>query len=125
MEKNAVFPGRPRMSVQEQLRPDGPLYEMSLRFKCDAGLDEVDAFLEHMCMAEKPVLQNALMLRVVQTVPFVPDEDTIRKYEDTLAGTRSNGAMIRKARFDGYDYIYAVRPPDAQAPGAEERGDGQ
>lgn len=113
-----------RLSVAGQNALDGPVrfYEMSMKFICDAVPAETADFLARMGFFETPVLPTALTATIRQTVPFVPDDDVLKRYAETLVGAKSNGLTIRSAAFAGYEWLYAVAPP--ASPKKEEEPDG-
>ena len=95
-------------------RQTGGLYEMSMRFRADTGLASLDETLKQAGFQEMPRAAGAATVRIAQTVPFIPDDDTIRKYEAIVGQAESAGGVsLSGAVFDGYDYIYAVKDPGA------------
>lgn len=112
-------------------QPRGMLYEMSIRFKADAGLKSMDGLLDACFPGERLSVKDALVLRMTQTVPFIPDPHTLEKYAAALqdAYSKNPEARISNVRFDGYDFLYAVEPrPERQpcarlADGAEDNTD--
>lgn len=98
-----------RLSAQNQ--PKDRLYEMSLRFICDAVPKDIADMLDFCGMQETPVIKNALTLRITQTINFIPDDNVIAAYMEMLTAENNNSnknTKITNIRFDGYDYIYAV-----------------
>lgn len=100
-----------RMSVKEQAA-NGQMYHMCLRFSARVGLKEINEFLRNCGSTDAPYTNETQMFRLEQTVPFIPDDDMLRSYEKTIAKSinEGNGALcVQYVKFDGYEYIYAVR----------------
>lgn len=56
------------------------------------------------------VPEGSATISVEQTVSFIPDDDAIRRYEEAIVGSMVNErAIVTKAHFTGYDYLYAVK----------------
>lgn len=104
-----------RLDVKDQ--PCGSLYDMSLRFVGNALPSDLNNLLAHCGMSEKLQIEKAVTLRITQTVPFIPDDKTIRNYAELLEASQNNSktsVKIVNLVFDGYDYLYAVRPADTE-----------
>lgn len=89
----------------------GMLYEMSIRFKAHAQSKQLNALLDGTGFPEKPTAMDAVVTRIVQTVPFIPDDETLAKYAQVIQdGKNGSGSdvLLTGNKFDGYDYIYAV-----------------
>lgn len=93
-------------------QPRNQMYEMSMRFKADAGIRAIDDMLSQCFPGEGlPRLQDALVLRMHQVVPFVPDDGMLAGYAKLLQdGYAKTDTVLSNVRFDGYDYLYAVEP---------------
>lgn len=91
-------------------QPRDRLYEMSIRFTGNAGIRAVDDMLSQCFPGEGlPRLQNAVTVRMRQTAPFIPDDETLAGYARIIQEAHSKGGTVLDGvRFDGYDYIYAV-----------------
>lgn len=110
-----------RLRARDQ--PAGCLYEMSMRFVGDASPNALNDMLAGCGMQERLVVQRAVTLRVTQTVPFIPDDETIGRYAEALASTHADaktGIAVTNVRFDGYDYLYSVRPLLPDKPGGAD-----
>lgn len=123
------IPERMKADVPNQTKPRNPdilpvaeqsrnqLYAMSIRFKADAGIRSMDELLDMCFPGERASLKDGLTLRITQTIPFIPDVLTLEKYAAALQDgyERSNNKIrLSNIRFDGYDYLYAVRPETEQ-----------
>lgn len=95
-------------------QPRTMLYEMSIRFKADAGLKTLDGMLDACFPGERISVKDGLVLRMTQTVPFIPDPHTLEKYAKILedAYSKNPEARVSNVRFDGYDFLYAVAPAE-------------
>lgn len=104
-----------RLSVAGQNALDGPVrfYEMSMKFTCDAVPAQTADFMAQMGFFETPLLPTALTATIRQTVPFIPDDEVLKRYAETLVGAKSNGLTIKSAKFAGYEWLYAIEPPVA------------
>lgn len=103
-----------RLDVAAQ--PKDRMYDMSIRFTADITFTDPDAM---QLIGGNPALRGALKLRVDQTVPFIPDRETLQKYAKILEETYEEPEHHIKAanvRFDGYNYIYAVGPDKTPGP---------
>lgn len=98
--------------VPPKEQPRSQLYHMSIRFKTDAGIKSLDELTDVCFPGQRVRAADALTLRMAQTVPFVPDEETLAKYAAAIEESyqTSKDAVISNVRFDGYDFIYAVTP---------------
>lgn len=100
-----------RLPVADQ--PKGTMYEMSMRFVGDAGLKSINDMLSYCGLQDRVIAEQAVTLRIEQVVPFIPDDDTIQKYIQVLTEAHAESKSeitVENIRFDGYDYLYAVRP---------------
>lgn len=97
---------------------------MSLRFKANAMnaamskiLNELNDFMQNVGCQDTYTIDADKMptitLTLDQTVPFVPDRDTIQKYINIMAEKLKNDKeiIVTNIQFDGYDYIYAIESP--------------
>lgn len=108
------------LPVSEQAG-SGMLYEMSIRLKADIGIKSIDAVIEACFPGQRPSLQDGLVLRMHQVVAFVPDDETLAAYARILEENYDPGdTRISNVRFDGYDYIYAIRKPETDSENADE-----
>lgn len=104
-----------RLTVEEQaelLNKNQPfLYRMKIRFKADAGINEINNILAQLGDEGKMLSRNAVTLTMEQTVPFVPDGTTLEHYAKVLQeGYSQKNVTLYNARFDGYEYLHAVVP---------------
>lgn len=107
-------------------QPKDRLYKMSIRFKGDMGDKTLDDMLGKCFPGETVSLKDAAILHIDQTVPFIPDDEALKKYADALAAGYSTGdKVVRNVRFDGYEYLYMVEPENGQdGPCAHKQKDG-
>ncbi len=92
-------------------QPKGVLYRMSLRFLMDVTDKDLEDLFGKSGIGETPYLEKAVVMRLEQTVPFIPDDEAIAKYAEILVKTtRTDSMVVKEAHFDGYDYIYAIAP---------------
>lgn len=100
------------MSVSEQ--PKDKLYRMSIKFVADLTPVKIADIMKDFGFDETPIFRKAITTRIVQTCPFIPDEETLGKYADILNGTQEGEFKLANATFDGYDYIYMVEPTNPE-----------
>lgn len=93
-------------------QPHDQLYHMSIRFKADAGVKALDELTDICFPGQRTRMSDAVTLRMTQTVPFVPDEETLAKYAAAIEESyqANETTVISNVRFDGYDFLYAVTP---------------
>lgn len=90
-------------------QPQNQMFEMSIRFIADIGLTELDEIAERVGIQEKIRAKDAVTLRITQTVPFIPDDELLAQYVETLQEIQNKkGVSISNLKFDGYDYLYAI-----------------
>lgn len=119
------MPEYKKLSVKEQ--GNKTWYTMSLRFIADAiptettkMLNELNDFMQHVgCQDTYTINDNnrpTITLKLEQTVPFVPDRETIQKYVNIMESKLKDNKeiTIKNIRFDGYNYIYPIEPPSKQ-----------
>lgn len=98
------------MSEQYNL---GILFQMELTFTVSESLTELDNMLDHLDFKQYPTVQNSKTVKLQQTLPFIPDDETIKKYAQIIkdAHNRESGqTTIRDIQFLGFSYIRPVRP---------------
>lgn len=57
--------------------------------------------------------RDAVTLRLRQTVPFIPDDEVLKKYAKVLEEAqtqKSSGVLVSNVRFDSYEWLYMVKP---------------
>lgn len=102
------------MSEQYNL---GILFQMELTFTVSESLTEIDNMLDHLDFKQYPTVQNSKTVKLQQTLPFVPDDDTIKKYAQIIKDAHnreSKQTTIRDMQFLGFSYIRPVRPVSNQ-----------
>lgn len=102
------------MSAQAKL---GVLFQMELTFTVSESLTELDSMLDHLDFKQYPIVQNSKTVKLQQTLPFIPDDETIKKYAQIIkdAHNRKSGqTTIRDIQFLGFSYIRPVRPVSNQ-----------
>lgn len=92
------------------------IYKMKLNFALDVGIKSLDGILDECGFSERPTLKNAVNYTIEQTVPFIPDKETIQTYCDIIKKERQDHINIRSAVFTGYEYLYPVRPEESEEP---------
>lgn len=107
-------------------QPQDRFYKMSIRFRGDIGDRTLDDMLGQCFPGETVSLKDAAVLRIDQTVPFIPDGAALEKYAKALeAGYSTGDKIVRNVRFDGYEYLYMVEPETGQdRPCAYKQEDG-
>ena len=90
------------------------LYKMKLNFALDIGIKSLDKVLHECGFSERPTLKNAINYTIEQTVPFIPDKETIQTYCDIIKKEKQNSINIRSAVFTGYEYLYPVKPEESE-----------
>ena len=90
------------------------LYKMKLNFAIDIGIKSLDRVLRECGFSERPTLKNAINYTIEQTVPFIPDKETIQTYCDIIKKEKQNSINIRSAVFTGYEYLYPVKPEESE-----------
>lgn len=85
------------------------MYEMELRFKLTMGFKEVNE-IAHLCgFKEKLVAKDAITVTMKQTVPFIPNEETIKQYAEVIKkGYNGKELTCEECVFDGYTYIREI-----------------
>lgn len=102
------------MSEQAKL---GILFQMELVYTISESLTELDDMLAHLDFKQYPTVQNSKTVKIQQTLPFIPDDGTIKKYAQIIkdAHNRESGqTTIRDIQFLGFSYIRPVRPVSNQ-----------
>lgn len=98
------------MSEQAKL---GVLFQMELTYTVSESLTELDNMLDHLDFKQYPTVQNSKTVKLQQTLPFIPDDTTIKKYAQIIKDAhnqQSGQTTIRDIRFLGFSYIRPVRP---------------
>lgn len=102
------------MSEQAKL---GVLFQMELTFTVSESLTELDSMLDHLDFKQYPTVQNSKTVKLQQTLPFIPNDETIKKYAQIIKDTHnreSGQTTIRDIQFLGFSYIRPVRPVSNQ-----------
>lgn len=92
------------------------LYKMKLNFAVDVGISSLDNMLHECGFSERPTLKNAVNYTIEQTVPFIPDKETIQTYCDIIKKEKQDRITIRSVVFTGYEYLYPVKPEESEEP---------
>lgn len=103
------------MSEQAKL---GVLFQMELTFTVSESLTELDTMLDHLDFKQYPTVQNSKTVKLQQTLNFIPDDETIKKYIQIIkdAHNRESGkTTIRDMQFLGFSYIRPMRPVSNQS----------
>lgn len=96
-------------STQEQ--PKNRLFSMCMVFSLHLELTCLNRLAQSCGFQEQTILENAVEVRIRQTVPFIPDRETIRKYENHVRESYvSEEFSCTRAAFKGYDWFYEVQP---------------
>lgn len=91
--------------------PEPILYEMCLLFDLDISLKSMNDILKQCGFSEKPIAQNAMEVTMTQTLPFIPDDDVIKKYEDVIKQNYETDSLIcENCKFKGFKYIHVKKP---------------
>ena len=87
------------------------MYAMKLKFNCGLSLKSMNTMCDALNMP-RPVVQNAMVITLKQTLPFIPNDETIEKYKEALMKANMKEAEIESVEFAGYDYLKEV--PDSE-----------
>ena len=93
------------------------LFQMELVYTVSESLTELDDMLAHLDFKQYPTVQNSKTVKIQQTLPFIPDDETIKKYSQIIkdAHNRESGkTTIRDMQFLGFSYIRPMRPVSNQ-----------
>ena len=74
------------------------LYEMSIRFTADMILPELNEMLKNCGCDDTPILPKANVFRIQQTVPFIPDEDTLKKIRQSDGRQQKRHCKVRQRK---------------------------
>lgn len=102
------------MSEQSKL---GILFQMELVYTISESLTELDDMLAHLDFKQYPTVQNSKTVKIQQTLPFIPDDETIKKYAQIIKDAHnqeSGQTTIRDIQFLGFSYIRPVQPVSNQ-----------
>lgn len=82
------------------------LYEMRLTFSLDLGPKDINSIAENAGIHEKMLVRNAQKMKLTQTVPFIPDEETLQEYANVIKNNyQSESFTCEACKFIGFDYI--------------------
>lgn len=87
------------------------LYEMELKFSLDVELKEINDIMSSFGFQEKAGLKDVIEVSMKQVVNFIPDEETIAKYEKTIQENyfkKDTELSCSNCRFKGYSYLYQI-----------------
>lgn len=105
--------GKNYVRVPSKDQPGDGLYEMCIRFKGDIALNPDCGILGLVGDGGRLAVRKAAVMRISQVLPAVPDDEMLGKYAKILEDAQGNSdgpTRVENVRFDGYDYIYAVKP---------------
>lgn len=88
------------------------LYEMCIRFRGDVALNPDHGMFRLVRDDARLAVGKAAVMRISQVLPAVPDDEMLGKYAKILEDAQENSdgpTRVENVRFDGYDYIYAVK----------------
>lgn len=100
------------MTIEEQVKSD-VWYELVLRFVLDVGLKEVNDIMDKLGVPDKMFAKDAAVVRITQTTPFIPDEETIKKLKEIITDGYNNSDSkldVHSIRFDGFESIKVLTP---------------
>lgn len=90
------------MKVNNDKNEKITLYEMVMEFEVTLGLKELNSFTELMGFSEKTGITGQTVT-LTQTVPFIPDDEYLRKVESILKEKYSTEKFnILDCHFRGY-----------------------
>lgn len=98
--------------VPSKDQPGDRLYEMCIRFRGDVALNPNCGILGLVRDGGRLAVRKAAVIRISQVLPAVPDDEMLGKYAKILEDAQGNSdgpTRVENVRFDGYDYIYAVK----------------
>lgn len=83
------------------------LYTMKIVFALDVSSKKLN---DIMPANQKPVCSNAIECAIEQTVPFIPTEEILNKYANTIKESYATKPhmQIENVRFLRYDYLYEI-----------------
>lgn len=104
------------LSMDEQIENyPGLYYEMQLTFQLDVGFHDISEILKNCGFQEEPIIKDAQTLTINQTLPVIPDENTIHAYENAMVGTKyENNLYIKRASFTGFTYIKPIEIKESE-----------
>lgn len=78
------------------------VYEMEMEFELFVGLKEINDFMELMGFEEKTGVPGCTLI-VSQTLPFIPNEEYLRKVEGIIRDHYGNEKVeVLDCKFKGY-----------------------
>lgn len=97
-------------TIPPKEQPKGVLYQMELMFSVDIGLKTIDKLVQDCGFTEMPTITNAKIHIMYQTVPFIPDEDTLNMYAQVIKENykTNNDITCRNVTFIGYRKLLMV-----------------
>lgn len=104
--------GKKYVRVPSKDQPGDGLYEMCIRFRGDIALNPDYGMFKLVRDDAKLAVEKAVTLRISQVLPAVPDDEMLGKYAKILEDAQGNSdepTRVENVKFDGYDYIYAVK----------------
>lgn len=104
--------GKSYVRIPAKDQPGNRLYEMCIRFKGDIALNPDYGILGLVGNGGRLAVGKAAVMRISQVLPAVPDDEMLGKYAKILEDAQKDSdgpTHVENIRFDGYDYIYAVK----------------
>lgn len=88
------------------------MYHMKLRFKLSFSNKALNAVTEPLD-GGKFVANDLVEVGLEQTVPFIPNAETIKEYEEILKEAYSKGSFqVERVNFAGYAFLEEVKEED-------------
>lgn len=105
--------GKNYVRIPAEDQPGDRLYEMCIRFRGDVVFNPDHGIFRLVRDDARLAVEKAVTLRISQVLPAVPDDGMLGKYAEILEDAQKDSdepTRIENIRFDGYDWIYAVKP---------------
>lgn len=83
------------------------LYNMCMLFKLDLSIKPINDIMSHCGLTEKIIAEKIVTVKITQTVPFIPTDETIKEYENIIKENYSKNEkyFCEKCTFAGYEYL--------------------
>lgn len=84
-------------------------YEMCLEFSLTLSFKRINQFLKECRFQERPILRDAVIVSLKQTVPFIPTGKHLRAYEEAIQKTyETEDIACEECHFTGYKYLRPI-----------------
>lgn len=84
-------------------------YKMCLKFELSLGFKDINDVAQACGFDTKLMAKNAIIVRMTQTIPEIPNEDTIKAYEKAiLENYKLEHFTVESCHFAGYEYIHPI-----------------